>query len=168
MEPSLIKFLLLAVAGWVNREQQAVIEYLREENRVLKGKLPQGRRLRFTDSERRRLAVRAKAIRRKILREIETIVTPDTLLRWYRRLVAKKYDGSARRSPGRPKTPAELAALVVKMARENSGWGYTRLRAGKRHERPIRPTSRVPTQVHIFSIIGSDAPPLPQRPVDEI
>jgi hypothetical protein len=81
MELNLIKFLLLTVAGWVNREQQAVIEYLREENRVLKGKLPAGRRLRFSDKERRRLAVRAKAIRRKVLREIETIVTPDTLLR---------------------------------------------------------------------------------------
>ena len=90
MEPSLIKFLLLAVAGWVNREQQAVIEYLREENRILKGKVPAGRRIRFTDAERRRLAERAKAIRRRLLREIETIVTPDTLMRWYRQLVANK------------------------------------------------------------------------------
>jgi len=88
MDVSLIKFLLLTVAGWVNREQQAVIEYLREENRVLKGKLVEGRRFRFTHTDRRRLAVRANAITRKILREIETIVTPDTLMRWYRQLVA--------------------------------------------------------------------------------
>ena len=115
--------MLSALAHWANREQAAIIDYLREENRVLKGKLPAGRRLRLNDDERRRLAVRAKAIRRRVLREVGTIVTPDTLLRWYRRLVARKYDGSARRSPGRPKTPAELAALVVRMATENSDWG---------------------------------------------
>jgi len=128
MEPNLIKFLILAVAGWIHREQQAVIEYLREENRVLRGKLPAGRRLRFNDDERRRLAVRAKAIRRKFLREVATIVTPDTLLRWHRRLVAKKYDGSARRGPGRPSTIETIAALVVRFARENQTWGYTRIR----------------------------------------
>jgi len=128
MEPSLIKFLLLAVAGWMNREQEAVIEYLREENRFLRMKLPRGRRIRFTDHDRRRLAVRAEALRRHVLRAVATVVTPDTLLRWYRQLVAKKYDGSARRRPGRPKTPVQLAALVVRMAKENSGWGYTRIR----------------------------------------
>ena len=103
MEPSLNKFLLVAVAGWVNREQQAVIEYLREENRVLAAKLPSGRRLGSTNHERRRLAVRATAVQRRTLRGLATIVTPDTLLRWYRQLAAEKYDGSARRAPGRPK-----------------------------------------------------------------
>ena len=95
MEPNLLKFLLVMIAGWVNREQQAVIAYLREENRVLEARLPKGRRLRFTDAERRRLASRAVVIRRTVLRELATIVTPDTLLRWHRRLVARKYDGSA-------------------------------------------------------------------------
>jgi transposase InsO family protein len=128
MEPNLIKFLLLAVAGWVNREQQAVIEYLKEENRVLRGKLPAGRRLRFNDDERRRLAVRAEVLRRKILREVATLVTPDTLLRWYRRLIARKYDGSARRRPGRPPTLEAIAALVVRFAHENPTWGYSRIR----------------------------------------
>jgi putative transposase len=121
-----------AVAGWVNRGQQHVIDYLVEENRVLREQLG-GRRLRLTDVQRRRLAVRAKALGRKALLGIACIVTPDTLLRWYRRLVARKYDGSQRRGPRRPPTRAALAELVVKMASENSGWGYTRIRGAMRN-----------------------------------
>ena len=64
----------------------------------------------------------------KALAEVATIATPDTILRWYRELVAKKYDGSARRGLGRPRTVAEIARLLVEMARLNTGWGYTRLR----------------------------------------
>jgi len=160
MEPSLIKFLLLAVVGWVNREQQAVIEYLREENRVLTDRLPEGRRLRFTDVERRRLAVRAKAVRRRVLRELATIVTPGTLLRWYRQLIAKKYDGSARRSPGRPKTPAQLAELVVRMAKDNSGWGYTRIRGALQN---LGHTVGRSTIARILAEHGLD--PAPARPL---
>jgi len=68
-------------AGWVNRHQLDVIDYLQEENRVLKERLG-GRRIRFTDSERRRLARKAHTLGRKMLNELETLVTPDTLLRW--------------------------------------------------------------------------------------
>lgn len=75
--------LLLIFAGWVSRHQLDVIEYLLEENRVLKERLG-GRRLCFTDAERRRLARKAKALGRKVLSELETVVTPDTLLRWFR------------------------------------------------------------------------------------
>ncbi|MCP4896455.1 MAG: hypothetical protein GY906_05720 [bacterium] len=89
-----LQFLLLLFAGWVNRSQQNVIEYLQEEeaaelpsNRVLRQQLG-GKRLVFTDGQRRRLAAKAKAIGRKGLLEIDTLVTPDTLSRWYRRLVA--------------------------------------------------------------------------------
>jgi hypothetical protein len=60
-------------------------------------------------------------------------VTPDTILRWYRRLVAKKYDGSKTRRPGRPPTKPDIAALVVRMATENPTWGYTRIRGGLKH-----------------------------------
>ena len=119
-----VQFLMLIFAGWVNRSQQDVIEYLQEENRVLREQLG-GRRLLFTDGQRRRLAAKAKAIGRKGLCEISTLVTPDTLLRWYRRLIAKKYDGSRTRSPGRPKTAAEIEGLTVRMARDNPRWGYT-------------------------------------------
>jgi hypothetical protein len=85
MSPLLLplQMLLLMFAGWVNRHQLDVIEYLQEENRVLKERMG-GRRLRFTDAERRRLARKAQALGRKVLNELETLVTPDTLLRWYR------------------------------------------------------------------------------------
>ena len=91
------QFLVLMCAGWVNRRQLDVIEYLQEENRVLKARLG-GRRIHFTNFERPRLARKAQALGRKALREIETLVTPDTLMRWYRELVAFKWDYSHRRS----------------------------------------------------------------------
>jgi hypothetical protein len=101
MSPLLLplQMLLLMFAGWVNRRQLDVIEYLQEENRVLKERMG-GRRLRFTDAERRRLARKAQALGRKVLNELETLVTPDTLLRWYRELVAFKWNYSQRRGPG--------------------------------------------------------------------
>ena len=122
-----LQFLMLIFAGWVNRGQQDVIAYLQEENRVLREQLG-GKRLLFTDSQRRRLAAKAKAIGRKGLFKISTLVTPDTLLRWYRRLIAKKYDGSKSRTVGRPRTAAEIEELILQMARQNSTWGYTRIR----------------------------------------
>jgi hypothetical protein len=79
--------------------------------------------LRFTDAERRKLAVLGKKLGRKALAEVATIATPDTILRWYRELVAKKYDGSACREPGRPRTAAEIVQLLLKMATRNTGWG---------------------------------------------
>ena len=115
------------MAGWLNRQQQDLIDYLREENRILREQLG-NRRLRLTDDQRRRLAVRGKMLGRKALSEVAGIVTPDTILRWYRRLVAKKYDGSGHRGRGRPATPKEIAELAVTMAKENPEWGYTRIR----------------------------------------
>ena len=85
----------MMVAGWVNRHQLHVIEYLKEENRVLKERLG-GQRIRFTDAERCRLARKAHVLGRKVLNELETLVTPDTLLRWYRQLVAFKWNYSHR------------------------------------------------------------------------
>jgi len=90
--------LVIALAGWLNRRQQAVIDYLIEENRVLKDQL-EGRQLRFTDEERIRLAVKAEVLGRRLLDEIATIVTPDTLLAWHRKLIAKKWT-YARQGPG--------------------------------------------------------------------
>jgi hypothetical protein len=84
--------MLIAVAGWMNQHQLQVVDYLREENRVLREQLGD-RRLRFTDDQRRRLAAKAKGLGRKILAEVATIVTPETLLAWHRRLIAQKYDG---------------------------------------------------------------------------
>ena len=122
-----LEFLMLILTGWVNRRQQNVIEYLQEENRALREQLG-GKRLLFTDRQRRRLAAKARAIGRKGLFEITTLVTPDTLLRWYRRLIAKKYDGSQNRKVGRPRTAARIEELVVRMACQNPTWGYTRIR----------------------------------------
>jgi transposase InsO family protein len=117
---------LSALAHWANKEQAAIIDYLREENRVLRDRLGPGK-LRFTDAERRRLAAKAKLVCRRVLREIGSLVTPDTPLRWHRQLVARKYDGS-QRITGRPPVPAEIAKRVVRMAKENPSWGYTWIR----------------------------------------
>src|SRR5580692_8468860 len=89
------RFLLIAVSGWMNQQQLQFIDYLREENRVLREQLGD-RRLRFNDDQRRRLAARAKGLGRKLLAEIGTLVTPDTLLAWHRKLIAQKYDGHRR------------------------------------------------------------------------
>src|SRR5712691_2736461 len=121
-----LRFLLVALAGWINQEQCDVIDYLREENRVLREQLGP-RRVRFTDNQRVRLAAKARKVGRRVLTEIGTLVTPDTLLAWHRRLIARKYDGHRRRGPGRPKMMAEIRQLVVRMASENRAWGYTRI-----------------------------------------
>ncbi len=125
--PDALRFLVLTLAGWLNSHQEDLIAYLREENRVLREQLG-SQPLRLTDAQRRRLAVLGKSLGRRALAQVAGIVTPDTILRWYRRLIAKKYDGSARRSRGRPMTPSEVAELVVRMAEENPTWGYTRIR----------------------------------------
>ena len=122
-----VQFLLLVLAGWVNRQQQDVIDYLQEENRVLQAGL-RGKRLRLSDDDRRRLAVKAQALGREALAQIASVATPATLLRWYRHLIAAKYDGSKNRSPGRPPTAKDIRELIVRVARENPTWGYTRLR----------------------------------------
>ena len=126
------QLLVAALAGWINRNQQGVIDYLVEENRILKGQL-RGRRLRLTDDERRKLAVKGKALGRQVLEKVATIVTPDTILAWHRKLVARKWDYSKRRKPGRPRTGLEVSNLVVRMAKENPTWGYTRIQGALAH-----------------------------------
>ena len=116
-----LQFLVLTMAGWLNRQQEDVVDYLREENRVLREQL--GRQsLRLTDAQRRRLALRGKRLGRRALTQVAGIVTPDTILRWYRQRIAKKYDGRARRGRGWPMTPCEISVLVVTMALENPRW----------------------------------------------
>ena len=120
------RLLLICLAGWLNQREQDVIDYLQEENRVLREHL-EGKRLRFNDAQRRRLAVRAKKLSWPTLQELTTIVTPATLLAWHRKLIARKYDGSKQRGPGLPRTRDEIARLVVRMATENRDWGYRRI-----------------------------------------
>ena len=119
-------FLAISIAGWTNQRQQQIIEYLVEENRVLREQIG-SRRMQFSDNQRCRLAAKAKKLGRKILAQVATIVTPETLLAWHRKLIAQKYDGSANRNPGRPRTLTEISNLVVRMAEENRTWGYRRI-----------------------------------------
>ena len=95
-----LHLLIIALAGWLNRHHQDIIDYLIEENHVLKDRL-EGQRLRFTDDQHRRLAAKAKVLGRRLLDEIETLVTPDTLLAWHRKLIAENWT-YPRKGPGRP------------------------------------------------------------------
>jgi hypothetical protein len=110
----------------MNQKQQYAIDYLREENRVLREQLGT-RQLRFTDDQRRRLAAKAKLVGRRLLNDIADLVTPDTLLAWHRTLIAEKYDGSSKRGPGRPRTANEIENLIIRMAQDNRDWGYRRI-----------------------------------------
>ncbi len=125
LHPWQLYFLILA--GWVNRQQQTVIEYLRTENQVLREKLGK-KRILLNDDQRRRLAVKGKFLGRKMLQEIGTIFTPDTILRWHRLLVARKWDHSGKRKPvGRPRLRPIIVDLILWFANENSTWGYDRI-----------------------------------------
>jgi len=118
---------IATVARLLCRELTLQNEYLRLENRTPKSKVPG--RLRFTDEERRSLTEAALAMGRSLMREVVSIVKPETILAWQRRLERRKWDYSQRRTrgPGRPRTPGEIEALVCRLARENS-WGYQRIR----------------------------------------
>ncbi|MBI3843546.1 MAG: transposase [Planctomycetes bacterium] len=118
-------FFVAVLAGWLNERQQLAIDFLREENRVLRQQLGR-KRLRLTDDQRRRLAAKGHKLGRKLLSELATIVTPDTILRWHRELIARKWTFNRRRT-GRPGVMKEIEDLVVRMARENPRWGYRRI-----------------------------------------
>jgi hypothetical protein len=110
-----LQVLLVTLAGWVNRHQQQVIEYLVEENRVLKAQLT-GRRLRLTDDQRQRLAAKGHRLGRRVLRQVATIVTPDTILRWHRQLIARKWTFTPT-WPGRPRIMREISSLILRWPR---------------------------------------------------
>jgi putative transposase len=122
----IVQVLAVVVAGWLNQQQQSAIEYLREENRVLREQLG-GKRLRLNDEQRRRLAAKGKVLVRRLLEQVCTLVTPDTILRWHRELIARKYDGTGKRRAGKPGVMRTIRDLCVRMATENPGWGYSRI-----------------------------------------
>jgi putative transposase len=126
-----LQLLIASVAGWMNQRQGGVLEYLIEENRVLKEQLG-GRKLRLTDDQRRRLAAKGKRLGRRLLMQVATIVTPDTILRWHRRLIAAKWTYPGKRV-GRPGLMKEIRALIVRFAKENSTWGYCRIEGALRN-----------------------------------
>lgn len=106
--------MLIALASWLNRHRQAVIEYLIGENVILKEQLGK-KRPKLTDAQLRRMASLGKTLGRKILGEIACIVTPDTILAWHRKLITRRWTFS-RKGPGRPHIKEEIAKLIVKMA----------------------------------------------------
>lgn len=119
-------FTLTAVA-MAEQAYQRKIFYLMEEVRVLKARYGK-KRILLTDDERRRLAVKGKELGRRGLEQVAGIVTPDTILRWHRELVAEKWNHTdKRKSHGRPKTAKEIEELVVRIAKENPTWGYDQL-----------------------------------------
>jgi putative transposase len=120
-----LQMLLAALLAWLEAEQRDVIAFLREENRVLKAQLG-NRRLRLDDDQRHRLGVVGHRLGRRVLHEVATLVTPDTILRWHRTLVARKWT-YARQRPGRPGVRREIRRLVIRMATDNPSWGYTRI-----------------------------------------
>jgi len=124
---------LATFAGWVGGREARVIAYMIKENRVLKEQLESGgRRLRFTDDQRCRLAAKGKPLGRKVLRKIATIVTPETILAWHRRLIAAKWT-YPRKRVGRPGVMKEIRGLIVQMAEENPSWGYARIQGQLKH-----------------------------------
>jgi hypothetical protein len=165
-----VRLLLVALAGWINQQQRDVIDYLQEENRVLREQLGP-RRLRFTNDQRIRLAAKAKTLGRRALTEIRSIVTPDTLLAWHRALIARKREGHLRRGPGRPRATAEIREWVVRMATENRSWGYTRIQgalANLNHHVSRGTIANIPRQRISFAVLHRATRKPRLRPVDRL
>src|SRR5260370_36822841 len=126
MKNTQVARLLAYVTGMVNQQLLLQNEYLAAENGILRAHLPT--RLRLTDAQRGTLAEIGKRLGRRALQQVACVAKPDTILAWHRRLVAQKFDGSKyRRYPGRPSVGREVTELVLRLARENTGWGYDRI-----------------------------------------
>jgi hypothetical protein len=115
------QLLLVILTGWVNQQQQQIIDFQRTEIDVLEEKVGK-KRIILNDDQRRRLAVKGKVLGRKVLQEIGGLFTPDTILRWHRELIAQKWDYNDRREkkPGRPPTSEEIIALVPERKRQTT------------------------------------------------
>ena len=157
IDVSAFHMLLLSVTSWLNRRKREVLAYLIEENRVLRKQVG-GRRLRLSDEDRRKLAARAYRLGRGALREVATIVTPGTLLRWHRQLIARKWS-YAKKGTTRRGVLAEIRQLVRRMAEENPTWGYTRIQGALKNlgHRVSRSTVARILRAH-------GIPPAPERP----
>jgi len=117
------KTLLACITGSVEEQLLLRNEYVIEENRILRNQIVG--RVQLTDAERQTLAAIGKKLGKQALGEVATIVKPDTILAWHRKLVAQKFNGSEqRKSVGRPRVDKEIEDLVIQMAKENRGWGY--------------------------------------------
>jgi helix-turn-helix protein len=156
-DASVLRPLFAVLTCWLDRQEREVIGYLVAENRLLRRQL-QGQRLRLTDDDRRRLAARAYRLGRQALRQVGTIVTPDTLFRWHRQLIARKWTYGRTRSSRRG-VLVEIRRLVVRMAEENPTWGYTRIQGALKNlgHRVGRSTIARILKAH-------GLPPVPERP----
>jgi putative transposase len=125
VDASALQIVLAVLTGWLDRQERQAVAYLTEEKRILRRQL-RGQRLQFTDNDRRRLAVRGHRLGRRVLRQIASVVTPDTIMRWHRQLIVRKWT-YAHRGYHRHSVLAEIRRLVVRMADENPTWGYTRI-----------------------------------------
>ncbi len=129
IKPNII--LLSMLAGWINRQQQEAINYLMEENKILKHEILRAtgkRRIILNDRQRRRLAILGRKLGRKLLGEVCCSFSPDTLMMWHRKLVARKYDGSKNRCKGgRPRISDYLKQLIIDMAKDNKHLGCRKL-----------------------------------------
>ena len=150
--------LLLTVTSWLDQREREVLAYLIEENRVLRRQLG-GRRLRLTDDDRRKLAARAYRLGRQALREVATIVTPNTLLRWHRQLIACKWT-YVRQGTTRRGVLTEIRHLIRRMAEENPGWGYTRIQGALKNLGHRVGPSTIARILRAYGI-----PPVPERVV---
>ena len=147
----------MALAGWWSDQRQEAVAYLIEDNRILRAQL-RGRRLRLTDEDRCRLARRGQRLGRRLLSQVATIVTPDTILRWHRQLIARKWTYATGRS-GRSGVIAAIRRLVVRMAEENPTWGYTRIRGALKNL-----GHRVGRSTIARILKAQGIPPVPERP----
>jgi transposase InsO family protein len=152
-----LQLLLATFGGWVNRDQANVVGYLIEENRVLKEQLGD-RRLRLSDGQRRRLAAKGKVLGRRLLAKVATIVTPDTILRWHQRLIASKWTRRTKRV-GRPGLMKAINELIVRMATDNSSWGYCRIQGEMK-----KLGHRVAPSTIASTLKSHGIPPSPDRP----
>jgi putative transposase len=129
MKQNLWLTLVTCLAYCVDKELWKAIEYLKEQVRVLKEQQEKDKRILLNDRQRTRLAAKAKQLTRELLEATTVLFTPDTILGWYRKLIAQKYDGSENcKNPGRPRVSQEITDLVIRFKKENPHWGYTRIR----------------------------------------
>src|SRR5262245_35302874 len=118
--------MLAYVTGTVDQELLARNEYLAAENRIRKAQL--NGRLKLSDAERGALGEIGHRLGRKVLADVASVARPGTILGWYRRLIARKFDGSkAHRGPGRPRIKRDVEQLIIRIASENRDWGYDRI-----------------------------------------
>jgi len=124
MKQNLWLTMLTCLAYCLDQELWKVIEYLKEQVRVLKEQQEKDKRILLDNRQRTRLAAKAKRLTRELLEQTTVLFTPETVLAWYRRLIAQKYDGSKnRRTPGRPRISQEIIDLVIRFKRGESALG---------------------------------------------